>query len=96
MCALVHYNFLSKNTKGSRGVLPISAMINVVISTFLLLECGFIGFKKHLIHFGKPFYLILIVICLIYVIWWVLCFKVLDDYVALNTPAEEFMDSSER
>ena len=77
-------------------MLPLASMFNVVISTFLLLECGFVGFKKHLLHLDKPFYLILLIICFVYLLWWALCFKVLDDHVAENLPVEEIIDSAQR
>ena len=77
-------------------MLPLASMFNVVISTFLLLECGFVGFKKHLLHLDKPFYLVLLIACFVYLIWWAICFKILDDYVAENLPVEEMIDSSKR
>ena len=77
-------------------MLPIASMFNVVVSTFLLLECGFVGFKKHLFHLDKPFYVLMLIFCLVYLVWWAVCFKILDDYVVENQPMADVIDSVQR
>ena len=71
--------FNGRNNVGTRGMLPVACLVNLVVSTGLVFFLVFIGFKKRLFKESNLFYLILAANALMLVFWGI-SFFVFEEY----------------
>ena len=93
---IVFMKFKGKNNNTNRGMLPIAALLNVVVSTFLVLECALVGFKRHMFLKETWFSFVFLTFAFILILLWVTIFVVFDGYVQDTLPIETVNDMVKR
>ena len=85
---MVFLRFKGKNSNTNRGMLPIAALLNVVVSTFLVLECALVGFKRHMFIKETWFSFLFLALAFVLILLWIAIFVVFDGYVQDTLPIE--------